>query len=49
MIPNMVTINDLVSLAQFVSELVRQGMKFTVWSEELDDVSTAWHVTLKGF
>jgi len=53
MTPNMITINDLVSLAQFVSELVRQGVTFTVWSEDITDgrckvVSTAWHVTLTG-
>ena len=51
--PNTITMNDLVSLAQFVSELVRQGVTFTVWSEDITDgrmrvVSTAWHVTLTG-
>ena len=50
---NMITLNDLVSLAQFVSELVRQGVVFEVRSEDLTDgrmqtVSTAWHVTLTG-
>lgn len=51
--PNRITLNDLVSLAQFVSELVRQGVMFEVESEDLTDgrmqvVSTAWHVTLTG-
>ena len=51
--PNMITLNDLVSLARFVSELVRQGVMFTVWSEDITDgrmrvVSTVWHVTLTG-
>ena len=50
---NRITLNDLASLAQFVSELVRQGVMFEVWSEDLTDgrmqvVSTAWHVTLTG-
>jgi hypothetical protein len=53
MTPNVITINDLVSLAQFVSELARQGVVFQVWSEDITDgqcnvVSTAWHVTLTG-
>ena len=50
---NTITIENLVSLAQFVSELVRQGVMFEVRSEDLTDgrmrvVSTAWHVTLTG-
>ena len=53
MTPNMITLNDLASLARFVSELVRQGVMFEVRSEDLTDgrmrvVSTVWYVTLTG-
>jgi hypothetical protein len=49
-----ITLDNLVSLAQFVSELVRQDMPFTVWSEDLTDgkmkiVETIWHVTLTRY
>ena len=51
MTTNQITLHDIVGLAQFVSELVRQGVSFTVWSEDVSASSKpeiVWHVTLTG-
>ena len=48
---NQITLHDIVGLAQFVSELVRQGVIFTVSSEDASASSKpeiVWHVTLTG-
>ena len=57
---NTITIENLVNTTKFVSELVRQGVMFTVQSEDITEdvamfndgqmrvVSIAWHVTLTG-
>jgi hypothetical protein len=47
-----ITLSDLVSLARFVSELVREGVTFTVLSEDVSEglrqESIVWHVKLTG-
>jgi len=47
-----ITLSDLVSLAQFVSQLVREGVTFVVWSEDVSEellqTSIVWHVKLTG-
>ena len=47
-----ITLDNLVSLAQFVCELVKEGVTFVVWSEDVSEpgevTSIVWHVKLTG-
>ena len=44
---NVITLDTLVDLAQFLAELVRQGVTFSVRAHQ-QAADQVWHVTLTG-